>query len=159
MIPCGTDPAATTTPPRPSRDEILVRVRSALGQLSRSRRQENEFPLTFALRSVLFTIGERGDLPPTVSELAETERVTTPAISRSISRLESLGLVERVGDESDQRLSRVRVTDQGLDVQREILRTGDTWFTHRIDRLDNVEIAKLAAALPVLEKLCAPPSR
>lgn len=150
-----TKPIAAPVAEATGRPEVLVRMRRALGRLSRMRRQGCEFPLTFALRSVLFTIAERGEQPPTIGEIAQTERVTTPAISRSISRLERLGLVERIGDEVDQRRSRVRITDAGVSKQREVLRIGDAWFAERIDRLDDAEIALIVAALPAIERLCS----
>lgn len=53
--------------------------------------------------------------PPvmTVSELARTMNQSLPAMSQRISGLEELGLVERVADRHDRRVSAVRLSARG----------------------------------------------
>lgn len=51
----------------------------------------------------------------TLSELARMERNSLPAMSRRISQLEEAGFVQRESERGDRRVSRVRLTEAGLE--------------------------------------------
>ena len=55
-----------------------------------------------------------------ITELRDDVLLTQPGLSRLIARLEGLGLVEREADPDDGRASRVRLTDAGVQAQRQI---------------------------------------
>jgi DNA-binding MarR family transcriptional regulator len=55
-----------------------------------------------------------------ISELREDVLLTQPGMSRLIARLEARGLVERADDPDDGRACRVRLTDAGAGVQRQV---------------------------------------
>jgi len=53
-----------------------------------------------------------------ISELRDDVLLTQPGMSRLIARMESAGLVERVGDPDDGRASRIRLTARGARAQQ-----------------------------------------
>jgi len=55
-----------------------------------------------------------------ITELRSDVLLTQPGISRLITRLEAAGLVERVDDPDDGRACRIRLTDAGVQSQRDV---------------------------------------
>lgn len=55
-----------------------------------------------------------------ITELRDDVLLTQPGLSRLIARLEGLGLVERAADPADARASRIRLTEEGVAVQRRV---------------------------------------
>jgi DNA-binding MarR family transcriptional regulator len=55
-----------------------------------------------------------------ISELNADVLLTQPGLSRLIARLEAAGLVERDADPEDGRASRIRLTAEGVAVQRRV---------------------------------------
>jgi DNA-binding MarR family transcriptional regulator len=55
-----------------------------------------------------------------ITELRSDVLLTQPGISRLITRLEAAGLVERVDDPDDGRACRIRLTDAGVQAQRDV---------------------------------------
>ncbi|MSW81145.1 MAG: MarR family transcriptional regulator [Actinobacteria bacterium] len=132
----------------------LTKLRMTLGRLGRVLRQQTDEELSYALTSLLFTIGRSE--PATASELADSEKVTPPSVSRSLNRLEALGLIDRAPDAHDGRVTRVRLTSKGRKEREDILRSRDIWLSEHLRQLSEQEIANLIAALPALERLCDP---
>lgn len=131
----------------------LERVTLALGRLARLRRQQTDAALPFSHISLLFSITDSPNQPPTVSELAATERVAVPTLVRALNQLQALGLVERSSESGDRRVRSVRITQAGLDEQRAQLRSSELWVAERISRLPAEDVALILAALPAMERL------
>src|ERR1700757_2321834 len=55
-----------------------------------------------------------------ITELGEDVLLTQPGMSRLIARLEARGLVERTDDPDDARACRIRLTQAGIDAQRQV---------------------------------------
>lgn len=132
----------------------LTRLRMVLGRLGRVLRQQTDDDLPYALISLLFTI-ERGE-PVTAGDLAASERVTPPAITRSLNRLGELGLIAREPHPVDGRASMIRLTAEGRAERRRILQSRDVWLSNHLRPLNADEVDLLIAAMPVLERLCDP---
>jgi DNA-binding MarR family transcriptional regulator len=79
-----------------------------------------EYDLTFAQLEVLVTLADR-DTPPGMGELGDTLRLHPTTAARTVGRLERARYVERIDDDADRRVSRVRVSDRGLAVTRAAL--------------------------------------
>lgn len=56
------------------------------------------------------------DIPPTIGEMAMETNKAQNTISERISRLEEKGLVDRIKDKNDRRISRVVLTQGGLEL-------------------------------------------
>jgi DNA-binding MarR family transcriptional regulator len=131
--------------------ELAARLRLVLNRLARRLRNQTPGDLSPSLTSALVTIELRG--PITLGQLAVSERVTPPSITRMVASLERLGLVRREADPGDRRVARVSLTPDG---RRTVLRTRTrktAYLAKRLHKLDESERALVRAALPVLERL------
>jgi DNA-binding MarR family transcriptional regulator len=102
----------------------------------------------------LATIGRDG--PLTLGALAALEQVAPPTITKVIGKLEAAGLVDRIPDPTDRRVTRVALSGRGRR-QLEINRSRRTaWLADRLASLDPRERDRLAAALDAIEHLTVP---
>jgi DNA-binding MarR family transcriptional regulator len=102
--------------------ERLLEFRVALRRFQRwSEDQAQDAGLTHVQHQLLVAIkGHRGEVPPTVGDLADYLLLRPHSTVELIDRAEAAGLVERVADENDRRLVRVRLTDAGDRVVRRL---------------------------------------
>ena len=152
--PAGSPAAAhlgiSDTPPTMS-PYHLTRLRMTLGRLGRLLRQQNTEDLSYALMSLLFTIGRTQ--PIAAGDLAQEEGVSPPSVTRSLTRLVELGLVTRDLNPDDRRAAVIRLTEKG-DRERElILNDREVWLAKHLSRLSGEDVQIIVAALPALERL------
>ena len=138
------------TPPLPSGlpDNRVYRIANqlhsaAIHLLRRARVVDRQAGLTAERLSLLSVLSFAG--PRTISQLAEAEFVSRPAISRIVSALEDAGLARRKKTPADLRLVLVHATAKGR-------RLMDTARKRRLESVAE-ELADLdGPALSVLEK-------
>src|SRR5919197_688627 len=95
----------------PSTSDLAGRLRLAVARTARRLRQEADGGLSPSLTAALATLERHGPLTP--SRLAEIERIQRPTVTRLLATLEKDGLVQRVGDPDDGRVSIVSITKEG----------------------------------------------
>ena len=100
----------------------LLEFRVALRKFQRwSEDQAEAAGLTHVQHQLLVAIkGHPGNRPPTVGDLAGYLLLRPHSTVELIDRAEAAGLVERVADENDGRVVRVRLTDAGDRVVRRL---------------------------------------
>ncbi|GIH27677.1 hypothetical protein Aph01nite_59870 [Acrocarpospora phusangensis] len=135
--------------------EELTRLRMALGRLGRVLRQQNDDGLSYALISLLLNVAR--NQPTTAGDLAASEGVSPPSVTRSLNRLFELGLISREQDSADRRATRIRLTNAGMLERARILRSREVWLSGHLERLSAEELRALMDAVPVLERLCETP--
>jgi DNA-binding MarR family transcriptional regulator len=86
-------------------------------------------------------------------ELAARERVSPPAMTKHVDRLERDGLVERRPSEEDRRRVGVTLTDEGQRLLRRVRSRRTAWLAQRLGELDERELAALEAAVAPLTRL------
>jgi DNA-binding MarR family transcriptional regulator len=91
--------------------------------------------------------------PRRITELASEERVTQPAITLLVNRLEERGWVKRVGDPSDRRAVLVSLTTRGEAVYEQLRAEYRALLHEEMATLDDSEVATLAAAVEILDRL------
>lgn len=79
-----------------------------------------EHDLTFAQLEILVRLAEHPE-PLGMGELGAAVRLHPTTAARTVARLERARYVERVDDEADRRVTRVRVSERGLTVTRAAL--------------------------------------
>jgi DNA-binding MarR family transcriptional regulator len=134
--------------------EDLTRLRMTLGRLGRVLRQQSDDGLSYALISLLFNIGR--NQPVSAGDLAASEGVSPPSVTRSLNRLIELGYVSRVADPADRRAALIRLTPSGMTEREQVLKSRELWLSEHLKRLTREELDSLLAALPALERLCDP---
>jgi DNA-binding MarR family transcriptional regulator len=127
-------------------------LRPALLRLSRELRQETE-QLGVTSRQVTLLWLVRGNPGMSLRELAAEERISAPALSGYVDRLEKAGLLARVRDENDRRRVGLALTDEGERLLRRVRARRTTWLADRLRGLDDDELAAVEAAIEPLGKL------
>jgi len=90
-----------------------------------------------------------------ITELAGEERVTQPAITLLVNRLEERGWVKRVPDPSDGRAVLVSLTRVGEDVFEQLRAEYRALLHEEMAMLDDSEVETLAASVEILDRLIA----
>ena len=88
-----------------------------------------------------------------VRELAARERVTPPALTKHVDRLERDGLVVRTPSSDDRRRVGLTLTDEGQRVLRRVRSRRTAWLASRLRELDADELAAVEAAVEPLLRL------
>jgi DNA-binding MarR family transcriptional regulator len=127
-------------------------LRPVLLRLSRELRQETE-QLGITSRQVTLLWLIRGNPGMSLRELAAEERISAPALSGHVDRLEKAGLLARLRDASDRRRVGLALTDEGERLLRRVRARRTTWLADRLRGLDDDELAAVEAAIEPLGKL------
>lgn len=88
-----------------------------------------------------------------IRELAARERVSPPAMTTRVDRLERDGLVERRPSEEDRRRVGITLTDEGQRLLRRVRSRRTAWLAQRLGRLSPAELAAVEAAVLPLSQL------
>ncbi len=107
--------------------------------------------LNLAEGSCLAIIDRHG--PLSLSDVASRENLSAPTITKIVTRLEAEGLIERLADPTDRRVTLVAVSNNGAGLLERV-RSSRTAYLHRkLRELNDEDLGRLLAALPVLEAL------
>jgi DNA-binding MarR family transcriptional regulator len=134
--------------------ETASRLRLSATRLARILRQQADAGLTPTQLSVLATLYRYGPIP--VGTLADEEQVAPPTATKIVDKLHAAGLVGRVGDPTDRRITLVSLTTAGGVLLADIRARKTAWLSTRLAELPATELALLTDALEVLEHLTAP---
>lgn len=132
--------------------ELAARFRLVVTRLSRRLRQEAASGgVSPSQLSTLASLERHG--PATLGELAALEQVQPPTMTRIVAHLEEAHLVTRTPDAHDRRVARVALTPEGTDFIERHRTRKDASMARRLRRLSPAEVATVADALPLLERL------
>jgi DNA-binding MarR family transcriptional regulator len=136
----------------PETTDVANRLRPVLLKLNRELRREiHSVGVTGGQVAVLVQIKYSPGIG--MRELASRERVSVPAISKFIARLEAAGLVERQEIGGDKRRVGLHVTPGGLKVLRSVKSKRTAWLAARLRTLGPAEVAAIDAAVEPLTHL------
>jgi DNA-binding MarR family transcriptional regulator len=146
----------TTTPGQSvtaldSETELAARLRLAVTRLSRRLRQQVAGGVTQSQVSALATVERLGR--PTLGELAASEQVRPPSMTRIVVGLEAAGLVSRRVDADDRRVARVMLTAEGRRVLQRSRSLRTAFVARRLRRLSPPEREALGELVRLLEVL------
>jgi DNA-binding MarR family transcriptional regulator len=124
-----------------------------VGAIERLAGQRLERALEDGLSSAGLAVLERlaiAPSPPTPLDLAAALRLSKPAMTHTLQRLEGRGLVSICADGADRRMKRVTITEAGAGARRTAL----AGVRPRIEAVRQAfDAAEFAAALTFLERL------
>lgn len=133
-------------------EQLAVRLRDAITRLNRRVRQARPVgDLTIAQLSALTSLELAGSL--TAGELAETERVRPPTMTKVIAKLVERGLVAQQPHPTDGRRVVVVATPAGRALYEGMARERDQWLSGRLAQLTDDERQKLADAAEILHRV------
>lgn len=133
-------------------DMSAARLRIAVTRLAR-RLRPTEAAGTLTATEVDALIAAERQGPVRLSDLASFAGLNPTMLSRVIGRLEGAGLVRRLEDPGDRRVSRVEATARGRRLLERIRSERNDALSRRIAELERHEREALLEALPVLERL------
>jgi DNA-binding MarR family transcriptional regulator len=133
-------------------DDAAIRLRRAISKLARQLNTSSTGAgLTPSQASVLGLIVARG--PLSLSELGALEGLNPTMLSRVVSRLHAMGLIERIPDPSDLRSASVLSSPAGQKIDRQIKARRLAAVSRCMDLMSAEHVAALTDALPALEEL------
>jgi DNA-binding MarR family transcriptional regulator len=131
--------------------ELANRLRPALLRLTRELRRElHSLGVTGGQVSLLVAIKYAPGIG--VRELAAQERMSPAAVSKAITKLEQMGLVERSALQDRRRVG-LTVSEKGHQVLRSVRSRRTIWLAERLKGLSPAELRAVEAAIEPLEKL------
>lgn len=131
---------------------VANELRPVLLRIARQLHKETEsLGITSRQATLLWLIRQNPGL--SLRELAESERISAPALSGHVDRLEKARLIERVRSDTDRRRVGLVLTDEGVKLLRRIRARRTTWLVERLDQLAPDDFAAIEAAIEPLERL------
>jgi DNA-binding MarR family transcriptional regulator len=131
---------------------LAAALRDTIMRLNRRLRQARPVgELTLTQISALNSLEMAGALSP--RELAESERVQPPTMTKIIAKLEDRGLVHRTPHPTDGRQVILAATEAGRAVVSEHRRARDAWLARRLSTLTVDERETLRRAAELLDRV------
>jgi DNA-binding MarR family transcriptional regulator len=131
---------------------VANELRPVLLRLGRELRKETEdLGVTSRQVTLLWLIRNRPGL--TLRALAAEERISAPALSGHVDRLEKAGLIERARDDSDRRRVGLTLTEEGARLLKRVRARRTSWLADRLKGLEPAELEAIEAALEPLGRL------
>ena len=144
----------TPRKPEARSDALADQLHSAAIHLLRQLRKEDDASGLSAPRLSALSVVVFGG-PLTLGQLAAAEQVKPPTMTRIVTGLEKEGLVKRIGDPRDRRLTRIQATIKG----QKVLTAGRARRVERLAAavrdLRRSELAELTRGVHLLQQLIA----
>jgi DNA-binding MarR family transcriptional regulator len=138
---CRTDPG------------LAASLRVSVARLHRRLRTEHADDVGVSLGAVAVLGQLRREGDQTIGQLAAAERVRPPSMTRTVTCLESEGLVQRRPHPTDGRQVVISLTEKGEELVAAERRRRDAWLARRLRELTPDEREALRKAAPILERL------
>jgi len=137
---------------------VADRLRPVLLRVGRElRREAREVGISPEQVSLLVAIKYSPGIG--VRELATNEKISAPALSNHVDRLERAGLVTRTPSVADKRRVGLNLTDEGQRLLRRVRSRRTAWLVSRLGKLTPAELASIEAAIEPLSQLLAAEDR
>jgi DNA-binding MarR family transcriptional regulator len=140
-----------STPVTSGDAELAARLRLAVGRLSRKIRQQVTGEVTQSQISVLYSVERLGR--PTLGELATSEQVQPPSMTRQVDALEAGELLQKSGDPDDRRVARVELTPAGRRFLQRNRSLRTAYLVRRFARLSPEQRERLCDLVSLIEHL------
>jgi len=134
--------------------ELAATLRGAVMRFNRRlRRERPDNGLTLTQLSALASLYTAGAMTP--RELADSERVQPPSMTRIVAALEGQGLLLRSAHPTDRRQMILSTTDAGAALIKENRRVREAWLAKQLARLTPAERATLREAAAILDRMAS----
>ncbi|GAB2929889.1 MarR family transcriptional regulator [Micromonospora polyrhachis] len=132
--------------------QLATMLRDAITRLNRRVRQTRPVgDLTVTQLSALTSLRLAGALTP--RELADTERVQPPTMTKIVAKLEERGLVQRTPHPTDGRQVILAATEAAHAVLAQTERARDEWLAQRLAELSAEDRDTLLRAAELLQQV------
>jgi DNA-binding MarR family transcriptional regulator len=137
--------------PPPEATEIAAGLRLVVNRLARRMRQEADAGIGVSLLSALAVIDGAGRV--TLGELAASEQVQPPTMTRIAAALEERGLVVREADPSDGRVAWLRLSADGRRFLDRTRGRKNAYLARRLRDFNDEDRRVLERAVSLMERL------
>lgn len=133
-------------------DTLAIDLRTAVMRTSRRLRVEaTGDAITPGQYTVLALLNGNG--PSTLRDLAKSEHVQAPSMTRIVNALADQGFVTRSADPDDGRQVRVDITDAGRTVLEEARSQRTAWLAQRVAGLSEEDRVILSRAARIMQEM------
>jgi DNA-binding MarR family transcriptional regulator len=137
---------------RVTAEQLAISLRESITRLNRRLRQARAVgDLTFSQLSALTSLQLAGALTP--RELADTERVQPPTMTKIVGKLEERGLVVRTPHPTDRRQVILSATEQGRLVYAQFEKARNEWLARQLVELTPDQRDTLERAAQILQQV------
>ncbi|HKZ19015.1 MAG TPA: MarR family transcriptional regulator [Acidimicrobiia bacterium] len=133
--------------------ETAARLRLVVARMQRLLRSQEMGGLSLTEASCLAVIGRKGPMP--LNEIAASEHLSAPSVTKTITRMEEAGLIDRLNDPTDRRVSLVTLSKKGRALVDQIRSRRNAFLLLRLQELSPSDLEAVEQALPILERLSA----
>jgi DNA-binding MarR family transcriptional regulator len=134
--------------------DLAGQLRLSVIRLNRRlRSQRTDETVSLTQISAMATLHQCGPMTP--SELAASERVRPPSMTRVIAALEESGLVSRRDHPTDGRQSIIELTGAGEQLLADEASARERWLNKRLAELTEEERATLAKAAALIDRMAS----
>ncbi|TXJ06078.1 MAG: MarR family transcriptional regulator [Aeromicrobium sp.] len=127
------------------------RLAQSVSKVSRRLRQERQSDLSAGQLSVMAAIVQLRQSTP--SQLAVAEKVSGPAMTRTLNCLEKTGYIARFPHPTDGRQVLIEVSPAGREALADERQRRDAWLDARLKTLSSDDRATLRNAIKILDQL------
>jgi DNA-binding MarR family transcriptional regulator len=131
---------------------LADQLHSAAIHLLRTLRKEDDASGLSAPRLSALSVVVFGG-PLTLGQLARAEQVRPPTMTRIVTGLEGEGLVKRIGDPRDHRLTKIQATPKGQRVLAAGRARRVKVLTEAVNEFEPGELAELARAIQLITEV------
>ena len=131
--------------------ETAARLRLVVARMQRLLRSQEMGGLSLTEASCLAVIGRRGPLP--LNEIGASEHLSAPSVTKTVTRMEEAGLIDRLADPTDRRVSLVTLSKEGRALFDQIRSRRNAFLLLRLKELAPADLEAIEQALPILEQL------
>jgi len=132
----------------------VVDFTRTIGKLVRRvRATVAEHELSMSESGVLAKLDRDG--AATTADLARSENMKPQSMRTTLTVLEERGFITRKAHPTDGRQVLIELTEQGLEVRRQMLESKRLWLGQAIDQLNTEEQQTLKAAMHIMKRLAA----
>jgi DNA-binding MarR family transcriptional regulator len=135
----------------PTATDIAAGLRLVVNRLARRMRQEADAGIGVSMLSALAVIDGAGRM--TLGELAASEQVQPPTMTRIAAALEDKGLVVREADAKDGRVAWVRVSPDGRKFLERTRGRKNAYLARRLRDFSDEDRRTLERAVSLMERL------
>jgi DNA-binding MarR family transcriptional regulator len=132
--------------------DLAASLRTSLLRLTRTiRYQRADTSITLTALAALMNVEKNGPMSP--GELAASERVQPPSMTKILGTLEGKGLVARDKNPTDGRQAVITITAAGQALVGRERQARDAWLAKALAQLSPEELDLLNRVQPLLDKL------
>lgn len=136
-------------------EELVAEIECLVREISvvvkrKGREILNEFPITPPQFTALLWLNDEGEM--TIGDLSQKMYLACSTMTDLVDRMEKSGLVERVRDERDRRVVRIRLLKKGREIIGEVMEARQAYLAQVLSRFSEEGVREMSKHLCLLHR-------